>query len=71
MFGVELTDAEYQRALDLEQEAAVLGNIEETERTYVEVRSLSSILSERLVDWSNVGMIMETLYRRDNPGIAE
>lgn len=71
VFAVELTADEYERALELERAGATLGVVEDTEITYVEVRALSEILRERLVDWSNVGMILETLYRVQNPEAAE
>jgi len=62
VFGVELTDEEYDEAVVLEKAETALGVIEDTEITYVECRSLSEILRERLVDWANVGMILETLH---------
>jgi 8-oxo-dGTP pyrophosphatase MutT (NUDIX family) len=71
VFAVELTDEEYDQAVGLENSETALGVIEDTEITYVECRSLSAILSERLVDWANVGMILETLHRQDHPEIAE
>jgi ADP-ribose pyrophosphatase YjhB (NUDIX family) len=71
VFAVELTDDEYEQAVALEKSGTSLGVVEDTEITYVECRSLSDILAERLVDWSNVGMILETLHRVDHPEIAE
>jgi len=61
VFGVELSDKEYAQAVGQEKAGTALGVAEDTEITYVEVRTLSEILSKGLVDWSNVGMIMETL----------
>jgi len=71
VFAVELTEDEINRAKAMDRAGTRHGVIEDTEITYVEVRTLDEILTERLVDWSNVGMIMETLHRRDNPSIAE
>jgi ADP-ribose pyrophosphatase YjhB (NUDIX family) len=71
VFGVELTDEEIEKARVMDREGTRHGVIEDTEITYVEVRKIDDILSERLVDWSNVGMILETLHRQGDPGIAE
>lgn len=71
VFAVELTEEEHEQAVQLEESGTRLGVIEDTEITYVEVRPLSEILSERLVDWSNVGMIMETLHRGEHPEVGE
>ena len=43
------------------QKGITHGKEEDTERTYVEVHSLSDILNENLVDWSNIGMIYQAL----------
>jgi len=59
------------RANSMDRHGTRHGVIEDTEITYVEVRTLREILEERLVDWSNVGMIMETLYRTVTPDVAE
>lgn len=65
VFAVELSEVEMARAKKMDRTGEVHGVIEDTEITYVEVRTLREILEERLVDWSNVGMIMETLYRAE------
>ena len=71
VFAVELTAEEMGRANSMDRHGTRHGVIEDTEITYVEVRTLREILEERLVDWSNVGMIMETLYRTVTPDVAE
>ena len=42
-----------------------MGNIhgvdEDSERTYVEVWSLSDIIKHNLVDWTNLGMILSVI----------
>ena len=62
VFAVELTEEEMAQAKKMDQDGTRHGVLEDTEITYVEVRTLDEILTERLVDWSNVGMIMETLH---------
>jgi len=71
VFAVELSDVEMARAKKMDRAGEAHGVIEDTEITYVEVRTLREILEERLVDWSNVGMIMETIYRSTHPEVAE
>ena len=70
VFGVELTGEEWLKACAMDRDGISHGVLEDTEITYVEVRKINEILSERLVDWSNVGMIMETLHRHDNPEVG-
>lgn len=61
VFAVELTPVEIWQA---QQEAGVAhGNHEDSEYTYLEVKTLREILSEGLVDWSMVGMIMSTVCK--------
>lgn len=71
VFAVELTEEEMERAKEMDRAGTKHGVIEDTEITYVEVRTLDAILTERLVDWSNIGMIMETLHRKNHPEVAE
>jgi len=60
---VELRREEMARARKMERDGTTHGVVADTELTYVEVRTLGEIVRERLVDWSNIGMIMETIYR--------
>ncbi len=55
LFSVELTQNEIEI---LRRDRSAHGVSGESERTYVEVVSLSKILDGNLVDWSTVGMIM-------------
>jgi hypothetical protein len=59
LFSVEIGDKE----LDLlrSQEGTAHGVVEDTERTYVEIRTLREILENNLVDWSMLGMILSVL----------
>ena len=61
VYAVALTPLE-MRALKWEAGVAH-GNEEDTERTYVEVTTLSAMLDSDTVDWSNVGMIFQTLFK--------
>lgn len=58
LFSVELTEDEVSI---LANDSSVHGVLEETERTYIEVLSLSDILEKSLVDWSTLGMIMSVV----------
>jgi len=59
LFAVRLTAQELAEIERLERQETVFGVADETERTQVEVRKLSQVLSERLVDHASVGMIMQ------------
>jgi len=61
LFAVELTPAELLEARWDAMEGTVFGVEEDSERTYVEVVSVDEILENQLLDWSNVGMILEAL----------
>lgn len=62
LFSVEITD------LELEALRADTGNphgvVEDTERTYVHVVKLRHILSDNIVDWSMLGMILSVLTKQ-------
>ncbi|MCX6744875.1 MAG: NUDIX hydrolase [Candidatus Parcubacteria bacterium] len=61
LFSVELTAEEINW---LRQEQGVAhGVIEDTERTYVEIKTLKEILDQNLVDWSMLGMILSVLTK--------
>jgi nucleoside 2-deoxyribosyltransferase len=59
VYSIELKNEELEYFK--QQKEKTFGNIEDTELTYCEVRSLQEILNEELVDWANVGMIMKVL----------
>ena len=61
VYTVELRREEFQQAVETAQSGRSFG-AGNTERTYVEVRSLNDIIDQRLLDWANIGMIMEALY---------
>jgi 8-oxo-dGTP pyrophosphatase MutT (NUDIX family) len=58
LYAVELTKAEIS---GLGQDSQAHGVTDDTERTYVEVRTLQDILSDGLLDWSMVGMVLSGL----------
>jgi len=58
LYKVELTDKEIN---EMKNDKNIHGVEEDTERTYVEVKTLKEILSDNLVDWSNLGMIFQAL----------
>lgn len=61
LFSVELSDQEISWLRG--QTGIAHGVVKDTERTYVEVMTVKKILTEGLVDWSMLGMIMSILYK--------
>jgi 8-oxo-dGTP pyrophosphatase MutT (NUDIX family) len=59
LFSVVLTPDEIKKLRS--QKGVAHGVSEDTERTYVEVRTVSEILGCQLVDWSMLGMILSVL----------
>jgi 8-oxo-dGTP pyrophosphatase MutT (NUDIX family) len=56
LYVCEITVDEVEK---LKSDTGVHGNLSETERTYVRVKKLSEIRQDNLVDWSQLGMILE------------
>jgi len=59
LFVAELTEDERNMVADLD--GKTFGNKEETEVTYVELRSLRQMIALKLVDWSSLGMVLEAI----------
>lgn len=59
VYKMELTEDEMERVKGLI--GTTHGNQNETEYTYLEVKNIKDILSNELVDWTNVGIILEAL----------
>ena len=57
LFSVALTDEELEKAEELAASKQAFGVAEDTERTYVEVKTLRDIFKTDEVDWSMIGMI--------------
>ena len=55
-YKVELTTDEFNMIKSME--GSIHGLEEDTERTYLVIKSLDEILSNNLLDWANIGMIM-------------
>lgn len=60
LFSVELTDGEMQWMKS--QKDVPHGNEEDSERTFIEVHTVSSIIKNNLLDWSNLGMVLSAIY---------
>lgn len=58
LFTVSLTDEEIALAEKLAKENKTCGVTEETEKTYVEVKTLGELLLTDSVDWSMLGMVL-------------
>lgn len=60
VYKVELNDYEYQVLVGAEKSKKVFGEIESSERTYVEIHSLKE-LKDKFLDYSTLGMIYEAV----------
>lgn len=61
LFGLELAEEEMANAKRAEIECQSFGLAQESEQTYVEVRTLRQIIQQRDVDWSTLGMLTQAL----------
>jgi 8-oxo-dGTP pyrophosphatase MutT (NUDIX family) len=59
LFKAELTEKEIEWFKS--QDGIVHGNVEDTERTFIEVVSIDNLIHSKTVDWSTLGMILATL----------
>jgi 8-oxo-dGTP pyrophosphatase MutT (NUDIX family) len=64
LFSVELRPEEFDQLLPLDGEQ--FGDNTETERTYIEIRTLDQILKTEDVDWSTLGMILRVIAGEDS-----
>jgi hypothetical protein len=62
LYSVELNDED----LNIIKEAAKTthGVTEDTELTYIEIKTLKEIMSNNLLDWANIGKILNILYKK-------
>jgi 8-oxo-dGTP pyrophosphatase MutT (NUDIX family) len=58
LYKLELTEEEITK---LKNDKSVHGVEEDTERTYIKVVTLKEILEKDLLDWTNIGMIMQVI----------
>jgi len=63
LFSIELTEDEMQHLTSLKGQT--FGVEEDSEKTYVEIRTLREILENELLDWSMMGMIQTILVQVD------
>lgn len=62
LFTVRLTESEMMTAKKSADDDEVFGVEEDTERTYLEVKTLQQILEEGVVDWATLGMIFSGMF---------
>lgn len=62
LYYCKITEEEVDKIKELK--GKVFGNEEDTERTFVEVVKLESILNTELVDWANLGQIFAILSKK-------
>lgn len=61
LFAAELTKEERDKVQELADSGKTFGKLEETEITYIEVKTLKEIIAWKCADWTTLGMILETL----------
>jgi 8-oxo-dGTP pyrophosphatase MutT (NUDIX family) len=59
LYSAELSAKELEWFLS--QDGIVHGNVEDSERTFIEVYSVADLLDRNLTDWSTLGMILQVL----------
>lgn len=59
LFVVELSEQEMAMASDVARASQIFGVAEDSERTYLEVKTLREILVSQDVDWSTLGMVFQ------------
>lgn len=64
--AVELTKEELDKAEELAITKQTFGVDEDSEKTYVEVKTLREILENDEVDWSMIGMILNGISEHTN-----
>lgn len=63
LFYCFITDDELKQAEEMEQKQSVHGVVEDTERTYIEVRRVKDLLdNNKDVDWAMMGMLFQALF---------
>lgn len=61
LFAVELAESEMEQVRQLIAAGATQGVEEDTELTYLEIKTFDEVLTDGLLDWSMVGMISQAL----------
>ena len=65
LFAAELTKEERDKVKALSESGKTFGVKEDTEITYLELMTVGEILKSSLVDWTTLGMILNTLITDD------
>jgi 8-oxo-dGTP pyrophosphatase MutT (NUDIX family) len=65
LFAAELTKEERDKAQELADSGKTFGKLEETEVTYIEMKTLKEIIAWKCVDWTTLGMILESIITDD------
>jgi hypothetical protein len=63
LFSIELTPEELEYLESLK--GKTFGVEEDTEKTYVEIKTVKEILNDELLDWSMMGMILSILNEEE------
>jgi ADP-ribose pyrophosphatase YjhB (NUDIX family) len=62
LFSLQLSNEEMDKLATVASEGKSFGVESETERTYVEVRTVENILADTEIDWATVGMVASIFY---------
>lgn len=62
LFLVHLEEHEMDQARNLAAKGTTFGVVDDTERTYVEVKTVEDLLEQDLVDWTTLGMLFKGLW---------
>ncbi|MHC4779054.1 MAG: nucleoside 2-deoxyribosyltransferase domain-containing protein [Planctomycetota bacterium] len=62
-YAVELTDAEIAEATTVAESGETFGETQDTERTYVEIKTVRQMLQEEMTDWTTIGTVMRALTK--------
>lgn len=63
LYAVELTETEIDKLVNLEKKKIILGVERDTERIYLRVMKLKDVIKLGMLDYSNLGMLMDFFYR--------
>lgn len=61
LYSVEITDKEFENIKQLE--GTVNGVEDDSERTYLRILKVKDLLNNNLLDWSNIGYILNVIYK--------
>lgn len=71
LYSVSLSEQEINYYKTAAKESKTFGNTkDDSELTYLEVKTLKQVIEEKLVDWATLGMIWQVIAGKDSPLLA-